>query len=115
MQLGSDQAESSAAGAAAGQSVLLSKPAQQKWVIFTCTTPDLEMGYVLPAGKLNNATCISKFTLIGCRKDISHMLAKVQHPAVKAASCLVDCRYSRVWCADLFVIDVFCLVLSRTD
>ena len=54
MQPVSDQPESSAAAvaaaSAAGQRVLLKKPPQQKWVIFTCTTPDLEMGYVLPAG-----------------------------------------------------------------
>jgi len=45
------QPESSAAAVALEHDqILLSRPPQQKWVIFTCTTPDLEMGYVLPAG-----------------------------------------------------------------
>lgn len=45
------QPESSAAAAALEyDQILVSRPPQQKWVIFTCTTPDLEMGYVLPAG-----------------------------------------------------------------
>ncbi|KAL0055748.1 hypothetical protein WJX82_004037 [Trebouxia sp. C0006] len=58
-----DEPESSAAGearAAAAASphllqnspqLLQSSPPESKWVIFTSTTPDLDMGYVLPAGR----------------------------------------------------------------
>ena len=51
------QPESSAVATAAAlehDQILVSRPPQQKWVIFTCTTPDLEMGYVLPAGTFPN-------------------------------------------------------------
>lgn len=54
-QPAADEPETSAAGehraaAANGLQVLQSTPPQSKWVIFTTTTPDLDMGYVLPAG-----------------------------------------------------------------
>ena len=54
-QPAADEPETSAAGehraAAANRLQLLqSTPPQSKWVIFTTTTPDLDMGYVLPAG-----------------------------------------------------------------
>lgn len=62
-----DEPESSAAGedrAAAAASphllqnspqLLQSSPPESKWVIFTSTTPDLDMGYVLPAGNCSHA------------------------------------------------------------
>lgn len=54
-ELTADEPETSAAGehraaAANGLQLLQSTPPQSKWIIFTTTTPDLDMGYVLPAG-----------------------------------------------------------------
>jgi len=55
-----DEPESSAAGearaaAAASPQLLQSSPPESKWVIFTSTTPDLDMGYVLPGGGCSHA------------------------------------------------------------
>jgi len=55
-----DEPESSAAGearaaAAASPQLLQSSPPDSKWVIFTSTTPDLNMGYVLPGGGCSHA------------------------------------------------------------
>ncbi|DBB04141.1 TPA: hypothetical protein ACH3X1_013190 [Trebouxia sp. C0004] len=51
-----DEPETSAAGearaaAAASPQLLQSSPPESKWVICTSTTPDLDMGYVLPVGR----------------------------------------------------------------
>ena len=44
-------ADAEAAAARTTQSAVLeSSPPQRKWVIFTSTTPDLDMGYILPSG-----------------------------------------------------------------
>jgi len=57
-----DEPETSAAAEARAAlmhpQLLQSKPPQDKWVIFTSTTPDLDMGYVLPAG--NNRRHVSQ-------------------------------------------------------
>ena len=47
-------AEARAVGAStAAQAGLLERgPPSSKWIIFTCTTPDLDMGSILPAGEL---------------------------------------------------------------
>lgn len=55
-----DEPETSAAGearaaAAASPQLLQSSPPESKWVIFTSTTPDLDMGYVLPGGNCSHA------------------------------------------------------------
>ena len=55
-----DEPETSAAGearaaAAALPQLLQSSSPESKWVIFTSTTPDLDMGYVLPAGDCSHA------------------------------------------------------------
>ena len=39
------------AAAAAQPALLQTRAPQNKWIIFTSTTPDLDMGYIIPAGK----------------------------------------------------------------
>ncbi len=62
-----DEPETSAAGEARAAAAALpqllqnspqllqNSPPESKWVIFTSTTPDLDMGYVLPAGDCSHA------------------------------------------------------------
>ncbi len=91
-----DQPECSSAVSCEDQRVLLSRQTPQKWVLFTCTTPDLDMGYILPAGtvaaSMSQCCCNTSqsLTTLGLYKHTSFVL-QGGTSAQACCFCMIQC------------------------